>query len=262
MALSEAQLAARRGKLTASRVAALMSGDSQRISHLYREMVGEAEPEDLSGIWAVALGAFTEPFHLDWLERKYGPLTRRGEVVVSAEYDWAAATLDAWSDSRACPFEAKHTGGFEPFEIIVARYFAQTHWQMIVTGARQCALSVILGAKEPTVEFIDFDEEYAGELMRRAIDFMERVRLRQPPPSQEPLEPPVVSKTYDFTGNNTWANEAFDYLRTLEDKRKNESAASALKSLVPGDAKLVTGHGVSITRDRANRLSLRELTEK
>jgi YqaJ-like viral recombinase domain len=97
--LSSEQIEARKGKLTASRIACLMTGDAVAIDRLYREMIGEEQPEDLSGIWPVQLGTATEQLNLDWYERKNRtPVTRRGEVVVHPEYSWAACTLDGWVD--------------------------------------------------------------------------------------------------------------------------------------------------------------------
>src|SRR4029077_7712576 len=87
--LSPAQIEARKGKLTASRVAALMTGDAEKILRLYREMIGEAVEEDLSDVWAVQLGAATESLNLDWYEMRRNPLSRRGEVVVHPRHDWA-----------------------------------------------------------------------------------------------------------------------------------------------------------------------------
>lgn len=95
--LTPEQLKARDGKLTASRVGVLMSGDEAKILSLWREMLGLQEPEDLSGVWAVRRGEATEQLNLDWFERKTGKkVTRRGEVVVHPEHDWAACTLDGW----------------------------------------------------------------------------------------------------------------------------------------------------------------------
>ncbi len=97
MSLTAAQIAARAGKLTASRVACLMTGDAPKIMALYREMLGEGEPENLDHVWPVRLGSATEQLQLDWFQEKNGlPVTRRGEVAVHPEHTWAACTLDGW----------------------------------------------------------------------------------------------------------------------------------------------------------------------
>lgn len=258
MALTAAQIEARSGKLTASRVGVLMKDDPAAVLQLYREMIGEAQEENLDDVWAVQLGNATEQLNLDWYAKKNTPVTRRGEVVVHPVLDWAAATLDGWDDFLKCPVECKHTGGYEPLEVIVERYQPQMHWQMICTQTEQCALSVIMGAREPIVETVHRDRSYAGDLLRRAAYFMDHVR-RRVPPIVLPAIPPLVdpTKTYDFTGNNLWASQAADWLANHEGAKVAKAAEAALKEIVPADAKKVTGHGVRITRDRAGRLSLR-----
>ena len=261
--LSEQQRAARDGKLTASRVACLMTGDAAKILDLWREMVGDPayEPEELSGVWAVQLGAHTEPLNLEWFGRKHGSISRVGEVVVHPTIDWAAATLDAWSDVHACPIEAKHVGGFESLDTIIDRYQPQMHWQMMVTGAGQCALSVIMGAREPAIEFIGLDQRYADELIRRAASFMACVHSLTPPISLAPAPAPVKpEKTYDFAGNNAWASDAVEWIETIKARKRNEKAEKSLKALVPADAIKCHGHGIVVARDRAGRLSIKEQT--
>jgi predicted phage-related endonuclease len=259
--LSPDQIKARAGKLTASRVACLMTGDAAKIMQLYLEFIGDAVPEDLSDVWAVQLGTVTEALQLDWYERKGSLVTRRGEVVVHPTLRWAAATLDGWDETLRCPVECKHVGGREPLEVIIDRYQPQMQWQMVVTGAEQCGLSVIMGANEPIVEYIEADDDYAGEMIERAVAFMECVQRRRPPVALDPIAAPIdASKVYDFAGNNSWAASAADWLANKAGAELCKDAEKVLKSIVPADAKKCHGHGVQVTRDRAGRLSLREAT--
>ena len=133
--LTSTQLEARKGKLTASRVAALMTGDVEKIMRLYKEMVGEEVEEDLSHVWPVRLGEATEQLNLDWLEESGVKLSRRGEVVVHPVHQWAACTLDAWCNELQCPVEAKHVGGREALEVIIDRYAPRTQWQCRIMSA-------------------------------------------------------------------------------------------------------------------------------
>jgi hypothetical protein len=261
--LTKTQIEAREGKLTASRVACLMTGDESEILSLWREMIGDPAfvPEDLSGVWPVQLGSHTESLNLDWFERKNGaPLSRRGEVVMHKN-GWAACTLDGWSDQRSCPVECKHVGGREPLETIIARYMPQMHWQMIVTGAKECALSVIMGANEPVVEYIPFDKDYAAELWSRAERFMECVRSLTAPVPLAVAAPVKAEKAYDFSTNNHWCSEAVTFIGNRTAAKDFAAAEKALKSLVPSDAIRVTGGGIECRRDRANRLSIKELVQ-
>lgn len=256
--LTDEQIRLRAGKLTGSRIAVLMNGDAAGILRLYQEMIGEAEPENLDHVWPVQLGSATEQLNLDWYERKNCPVIRRGEVVFHRRFDWAAVTLDGWESVLYCPFEAKHVGGREPLEIIIDRYQPQMQWLMECTDTTQCVLSVIMGANEPIVEFIQRDAEYAEEMVRRGAQFMEFVRRLIPPVTLPAVPPPAdASKFYDMQGNNRWADNAATWLETSGAAVSNKDAEKILKSLVPADAKKCSGHNIQITRDRAGRLSLR-----
>lgn len=259
--LTPAQIEARDGKLTASRVACLMNGDEAKIRNLWREMIGDPDfvPDDLSGVWAVQLGTCTEGLHLDWIEGKSGPVTRRGEVVVHPDIEWAACTLDGWDEGLGCPIECKHVGGFEPRDRIVTRYMPQLHWQMLVTGADRAILSVIEGAKEPSSDEVTLDADYAAELMRRATAFMACVQTLTPPVALPAIAAPVVpERTVDMGCSNEWGEHAATWLETRDAAKKAASAEKSIKALVPDDAKRAHGAGVEVTRDKAGRLSLKE----
>ncbi len=260
--LSPAQLAAREGKLTASRVACLMKGDSIAIMRLYRELIGEEVPEDLSHVWPVRLGEATEQLNLDWYEQQGNPLSRRGNVVAHPKYDWAAATLDAWADTLGCPIECKHVGGREPLEVVIERYQPQMQWQMECTGATQCGLSVIMGANAPVVEYIERDADYAAEMVKRGLQFISCVRQHIEPVALPAVAAPIdPSRVYDMTGSNVWAANAATWLETKQFSDLCKDAEKTLKAFMPEDAKKAFGHAVQITRDRAGRMSLRELSQ-
>lgn len=259
--LTPEQIKAREGLLTASRIGVLMGGDPVEVLDLWRELVGDPSyvPEDLTWVWPVQLGSHTEQLNLDWFSHTHGPVSRRGEVVKHAN-GWAACTLDGWADEYGCPIECKHTGGREKIDILVERYSAQMHWQMLLTNAEQCAFSVIMAANPPTVDFIPRDDLYARLLMERATQFMHCVHTLTPPVVLPAAPAPVkAERVYDMTGNNAWAAEAATWLTTRQARRDNEAADKALKQLVPADAACCSGYGISAMRDRAGRLSLREI---
>lgn len=259
--LSPEQLTARAGKLTASRVAALMKGDPDDLLNLWRMLVGDpdyVEP-DLSDVWAVQLGSLTEVLSLDWYERRTGkPLAKRGDVIVHPQFDWAACTLDAWDNDLSAPVECKHVGGFEPTAKILERYAPQIHWQMIVTGADKGIFSIIEGAREPIIEIVPKDVAYADELLDRAQQFMECVWSLTPPVALPPVAAPVkAEKTYDFTGNNAWASEAATWVTTRQAFKDHQAADKAIKQLVPADAAKCSGHGIAVSRSKSGSLTIR-----
>jgi len=261
MSLSAEQIAARKGKMTGSRVGALMSGDVAKIDQLYKEFIGEIEPENLDHVWAVRLGACTEQLQLDWLqEQNKIPIVRRGEVVSHPIMEWAACTLDGWiCDPVDMPVECKHTGGFEPTEIIVDRYQPQLQWTMMVTGADSIMLSIIKGAAEPMVTEIKRAEDYIKAMTERANAFMLCVALRTPPVEVPAIPPPVEAlKVINMTGNNQWADAALSFITLQAQAQDFEMAKKVIKSLVPEDAARAFGHGIKVTRDRRGALHIRE----
>jgi hypothetical protein len=260
--LNAAQMKARDGKLTASRVACLMTGDNDKILNLWRELVGDPAyvEEDLSNVWAVQLGSCTEALNLEWYERRTGRvLSRQGEVVTRSGFDWAACTLDAFDEQMRAPVEAKHVGGFEKHEAVIARYMPQLHWQMLCTETNLCLLSVIEGAREPVIDQVQLDGAYASELWDRAFRFMQCVWNLTPPVAMAPVAAPVkAEKSYDMTGKNEWAAEAVTWVTTRQAAKDNAAADKAIKAMVPADAAKCTGHGIAVSRNRAGSLSIRE----
>ncbi len=262
MSLTPAQKAAREGKLTGSRVGVLMNGDERQILNLWREMVGDPDyvAEDLDDYWPAVLGSFTEQLQLDWYERCTGHrVTRRGEVVISPRAEWAAVTLDGWDDVIGRPIECKHVGGYERREVVIGRYQPQYHWEMVATDTPDLRSSIIEGAKEPVVEIVPFDRDYGEELWRRAETFMKFVETLSPPVVLPSIPPPVIPvQTYQMTGSNEWAALASDWLTHNDAAKKFDAAEKELKALVPADARIAWGHGITAVRNKAGSVRIKE----
>lgn len=262
MALTEEQMRLREGKLTASAIGALVSGDPGKVMNLWRQMVGDPafEGRDWDRFWPARLGSITETLSLEWYGYTTGrPVKRCGEVVVHPQYDWAAATLDGFDDGLVGPVECKHVGGWEPRSAIIARYMAQVHWQMDVTGTKRAAMSIIEGAKEPAVEIVEWNADYSAELWRRAEAFMQSVWSLTPPIALPEVTVPVPAvREYDFTGRNEWAAHAGMWAENKAAAKAFDGAAKSLRSLIPADAARCFGHGVEATRDKANRITIKE----
>jgi predicted phage-related endonuclease len=262
MALTDKQRELRKGKFSGTDANAVMSGDLYRINDVYLKHTNDpryVEP-DFTENWPVRMGEITEPLNLEWAERKYGKVSRRGEVVVGmGSLDWTCTTLDGWIDARPCPLECKFTMRSTVDEII-ARYQPQMHWQMMTTKAKECALSVIIGGNEPIVEFVPLNRQYARELWQRATAFWLCVKSRTPPvelPAAVP-PPPLAVKEYDMGDSDAWKTQAQRWLQAYGAAQTAKEAEKALKSLVPADAKICIGHGCIVVRNRAGALALRE----
>lgn len=261
MALTDRQLKAREGKLTASRVACLMEGDAEEIHKLWLELTGdpEFEPPDFSDNWHVKLGEATEQLNLDWFAKKYGPVEGRGLVRVHPDIPWAAVTLDGWSVDHECPIECKHLIGFTPTVEASVKYMPQMTWQMIVTNSDKCAFSPIQGGRPPEVIFCSYDKDYARELLRRAEDFMKHVHNLTQPVALPPVEAKVEAvKEYDMDGNEEFKNAAMQYRTDFGYHKRFEQTVKLLKKMAPADAVRVHGYGIEIKRAKNGALIIKE----
>jgi len=144
-------------------------------------------------------------------------------------------------------------------EVIIDRYSPQTQWQMFVTDAQQCALSVFISNNEHKIEYLERDESYIQEMVRRGRQFMGFVERREPPVVLPPVPAPIIAtKTVDMTGDAEWRQAAEQWLQVYGAAATARDSEKILKSMVPDEAKKAIGAGVQITRDRAGRLSLRK----
>ena len=177
---------------------------------------------------------------------------------------WAAATLDGFDEAIPGPVECKHVSGFEKFDTVLERYQPQVQWQMEVTQTKKCAFSVIEGGRQPRVEIVEYNKEYADELMSRAIKLMEHVWNMTPPVEAEALVLKKVSRLveYNMTGNNHWAAAANDWLLHKNAADMWNKSVETLKGLVANDALSATGYGIVVRRDKANRLTVRPVNDK
>src|SRR5947209_20268244 len=86
----------------------IMGGDEAALLRLWREKRGEAEPEDLSGNLAVALGRATEELNRLWYERNTErTVTQVQRQVRHPVNRWMGATLDGMVEAIGAVFEAK-----------------------------------------------------------------------------------------------------------------------------------------------------------
>lgn len=265
MALTVEQKIAREGKLTGSGVGSLVSGDKERILNLWKELIGDpsyVEP-NFDDNWPVRLGETTEVLNLDWYEKSTGHILKnRGVVVTHPDYKWAAATLDGYDPVLDCPVETKHVGGWEKTDTIIQRYMPQMHWQMECTASKQCAISIIAGAAEPYIEYINYNKDYADELMARAHKFMNHVWSMTEPVV---IEPPPVYLPHDkmreinAIGNNEFASLATQWIANKKSNKDFEEAKTKLKEMLPHDARRMFGYFIQVKRAKNGAISITPL---
>lgn len=265
MALTEKQIKDRQGKLTASQIGILIRGDESELINLWREVSGDpqAVQPNFDNNWPVQLGTITETLNLNWYMKKYGAVSRRGEVVTH-ENGWSACTLDGWSDDYDCPIEAKHVIQYKKLNDVLDWYSPQMHWQGYVTKSTRVAASIIIGALEPDVQFIPMDQNYMHAIVKRAEAFMECVRTMTPP-CKIP-EPPVPVRpddyiTLDYTGDNRWSDAAANWLTNKDAYDKFEAAKKSIKDIMPPNCGFGSGYGIKAKRSKNGAITIKEMEE-
>lgn len=260
--LTEEQKKLRTGKLTASQIGILVRGNEEQLIDLWRCVSGDPawEEPDFSNNFPVQLGIVTEKINLDWFQKKYGTVSRRGEVVTH-ENGWGACTLDGWSDEYDCPLEAKQSIQYKDINDIIDFYSPQLHWQGFVSGRKRMGISVIIGALEPDVNFIAYDEAYGAALYKRAEQFMQHVWNLTPPVALPELADPVrpeAMRTVDMVGNNSWSTTAVDWLQNKEGAKKFEEAKKTIKEMMAPDVGTAHGHGITAKRAKDGSVRIKE----
>ena len=132
--------------------------------------------------------------------------------------------------------------------------------QRLCTGASKAILLVAQG----TAELIDFelqyDADYAAELMRRADIFLNCLRTLTPPFPMPPAPPPREKwRTIDVDVEPTnWSGELAMFLQLYDDTAVNaalhDEMGKAARDLIPDNVGKVFAGAFQITRNRKGTL--------
>jgi predicted phage-related endonuclease len=242
----------------------IMSGDWLK---LYEEKLGLTTPEDLSRVFRVQLGVFTENFHLDWLEQREGWQIeqRNHRYNMTGTADFMFAHIDGWINDLDQPIEVKHSNGRANAREAAVYYMAQLQHIMAVTQTNEMRFSVIAGNDDPELCKVSRNTGYISEMIELERSFWWHVENNVPPEitptgTQSKLAKLATTtfidglKPYDMTGSNEWASLVTDYKNNFDAARTFEEAKTTLKSLVPADASECAGHGLTIKRDKRGGL--------
>lgn len=261
--LTAEQLAERKTGLGGTDAKRVMDGDWLA---LFEEKTGRREPVDLSDVFPVHMGIWTEELNLRWLARMfpYGLITvgtiRDDDRPFMLCHPDAIAVMG--HDEKAV-IDAKHVNGWSKPEQLVERYYWQGQHNMLVCGINKFVLSPIYGNVFGDQIWIDADPEKQAELLERCTAFWWHVENDTPPNDawNQAIEAPKISlddmKTYDFEGNNAWANHATDFTDNEIPAKTFETAKKAIKKLIPDDAREVTGHGIIATRAKNGAITIK-----
>lgn len=266
--LTETQKRAREFKTTASQAPIIMSGNEEKILRLWRERIGETEPEDLSRVWPVQLGSYLEPFILDWHERKTGKeLLLRGAFQPHPTLDYIGATLDAYRPADDTVIDAKVCGGWQPLGDIVAYYTPQIIVQMRCRSCANGALLIVHGGAEPQEIPVTPEPNYERTVWERLAAFELCVKLMKPPSPLPRIVPPDAFRTIDLDAlGKDWPNWAPELAFNLDRWRdtapivtEHEETIALIKTLLPDDVGRLDYAGMRITRNRRNAITIKEI---
>ncbi len=230
-------------------------------AELYQEKVGLVEPKDLTDVFAVQLGAFTEDFNLNWWVQSHSPgYTMAGtqrvlqhELKFEGGYVPMKGTADMMcvdNQKKSYIVEAKHTNAFTNMNEVIERYMPQIQFYMHLHNMHcevhdykpdGCYLSVIFGNSKWESKHVGFDPVYCANMLGKITQFWEHVIKKSPPIDRDAETPDISSITIDrkvkldMNESNEFMSDAHDYVDTLESAKKNESAKKRLMSHIPPD---------------------------
>ena len=239
---------------------------------LWLEKMGMVEPEDLSHKFEVQLGAETERFHLDWLNKYHGFDIVRAYIESHKQHSWMKASLDGWCKTNDTFIEVKHSNGRANRDSMVDWYQPQIAHYCNVTGKDHGYLSYIAGNSAPDFFKMTPSKAYRDALLEAELAFWWYVENATPPDklgaSADGLLEKVVSeasdvriddmRVVDMSGNNEWAAYAGDYLAFKDKAAAFEAAKKTLKNLVEADVRIAAGHGVIVKRSKSGSLTFSE----
>lgn len=236
----------------------VQAGDADRIMRglwreVWREKMGLAEGDDLSGELRVQMGLFTEPFNLAWCQKQTGrsvhyyssnALMRHvwqsvldgrfadpDELQVSKAYPWMACNLDGMTTTARgdrCVIDAKHVGRAD--DPMILRYTAAGTHQATVMGCDFWALSVFIGNSKWEYIEQEIDPLYQADLIAKTREFWGYVEREEEPDDRvAPVLPPKpqprlrelhvpVSEDQVFEAllrQNNWLGEALTEARVI-----------------------------------------------
>lgn len=259
----------RQGFIGGSDAKRIMNGDWLA---LYEEKVGIREPEDLSNVFRVQLGKWTESFHAEWLIHQHNmALVDPDGPVVHPEHDFIIGSLDRLWPEKGTFVELKHSNERASPREITETYLPQVAHYCACMGVSVAYISTIPGNGEPFVTKVEPPKQYMDELIEMERTFWWHVQNRVAPeivPTASLERTNALAKEtkvdgfrfVDMTGNNQWAVAAGTLIETKDAATRHEAAKDELKKLVEADVGEATGHGVTIKRDKrgALRMTIKE----
>ncbi len=246
-----------------SDMVSLMQG---KWNELYKIKQGTLGRKDLSNMFNVQLGTFTEDFNLKWAEKVYGyEFVNKFQVSQTRHYGniTLKGSPDGMDTERKVIIECKHTHSMNTIENVINYYMPQIQFYLYITQYKKCLLSVIFGNKWEAIE-IDSSKEYQNLLLDRIKMFWECITHNQEPEDtsfsiQQNVKDNVringkvkrdVSKSNSFTEHcNTYLNNEAAY-------EKFVNAKKYLKEEIKPDESEIYNDLLSIKKDKRGSIRI------
>jgi predicted phage-related endonuclease len=234
---------------------------------LWMEKTGRRPPVDLSDVFRVQLGRFTEEFHLDWVARKQGVTYRRPDVGDDMRYHdpanpWRYITLDGIDTANDVPIEVKHSHSAMRIREAADYYMPQLQHSLSITGKDWLWFSVIPGNEEPMTVRVDRSDEYIEKLIDLERSFWWHVK--------EDVAPEIVPKgkiatanaltdsilvggytaPVDMSTHNAWAALAAEYIELKPKVKRCDELNKEIKALIDPTWGGAFGHGLIVQRTK------------
>jgi putative phage-type endonuclease len=156
---------------------------------LWREKVGEVEPDDLSENERVYFGTILEEIVAHEYERRSGNRVRRvNRLITHPEYPWMCAHIDRMVLNSDRILECKTADGAnaadwgeEGTAEIPVHYIPQVQHYLAVTGRAACDVAVLIGGNKFRMYTVQRDDEFIGAMIDLEREFWQCVETRTPP---------------------------------------------------------------------------------
>ena len=255
---------------------AIMRGDWHE---LWLKKTNRIEPEDLSDVFKVQLGIFTEDFNRSWASDKIKVSIDNTQTF--KQHGISGGTVDGLTDDNGI-IECKHVSAFYKEENLLKFYYPQCqHYLYLYPERTHIYLSVIKG-NDWSYFKLERNEPYIHDL----IDSEETFWKTHVEKDEEPVETYMESlmenewdeklskivkeipvngmRSINMESSNTWTHNAETWLKRKEAHTEFINAEKELKSIVKPqhDVRKAFGHGIEITRDKRGSLRIKEMNNE
>jgi len=244
-----------------SDMVSLMQG---KWNELYKIKMGQIGRKDLSHLFNVNLGTFTESFNMDWAKQNYD-YKFANQVPFKKQYGSInlQGTLDGYDYENNVLIECKHTHSMNTMEHMIDFYMPQIQFYMYLSGAKQGLLSVIFGNRYDAV-VVDASADYQDQMLSQIKMFWDCVVHGNEPEDVNTVldklltdKIPINGKTKrDVSKSNSFTTATEAYLDNELYAKKFDIAKKMLKEEIKPDEAEIYNDVLSIKRDKRGSIRI------